>query len=123
MIDYLWGKPAEQAIMALLSARSDRSRELNWIQIGAITGPTIEPPSVALRSANFRLQGTGQGSVAPREYLSEMPSLIAEIDGGSIAVKTQTAALVDVESTWNQPELPGVRTVLIPYRVSDTAHL
>jgi NADPH:quinone reductase-like Zn-dependent oxidoreductase len=114
VIDYLWGKPAEQAIMALLGARSDRSRELNWIQIGAIAGPTIELPSVALRSANFRLQGTGQGSVAPREYLAELPSLIAEIDAGSIAIKTQTAALAEVESIWNQPELPGVRTVLIP---------
>ncbi len=114
VIDYLWGKPAEQAIPALLSARSDRSRELNWIQIGAIAGPTIELPSVALRSANFRLQGTGQGSVAPREYLAELPALIAEIDAGSISVKTETAALSEVESIWNQPQLPGVRTVLIP---------
>jgi NADPH:quinone reductase-like Zn-dependent oxidoreductase len=61
VIDYLWGKPTERAIMALLTARSDRSRALDWIQIGAIAGPTIELPSVALRSANLRLQGNGQG--------------------------------------------------------------
>ncbi len=39
VIDYLWGKPAQQAMMALLTARSDRSRVLSWIQIGAIAGP------------------------------------------------------------------------------------
>ena len=50
--------------MALLTARSDRSRALDWIQIGAIAGPTIELPSVALRSANLRLQGNGQGAVS-----------------------------------------------------------
>ena len=63
VIDYLWGRPASEAIMALLRARADRSRALNWIQIGAMAGPTIELPSVALRSANFRLQGNGQGAV------------------------------------------------------------
>src|ERR1700733_1463322 len=65
VIDYLWGRPAQHAITALLTARSDRSHALNWIQIGAIAGPTIELPSVALRSANLRLQGTGQGAVSP----------------------------------------------------------
>jgi NADPH:quinone reductase-like Zn-dependent oxidoreductase len=61
VIDYLWGKLAEQAMMALLAARSDRTRAMNWIQIGAIAGPTIELPSVALRSTNLRLQGQRAG--------------------------------------------------------------
>jgi NADPH:quinone reductase-like Zn-dependent oxidoreductase len=65
VIDYLWGKPASEAIMALLRARTDRSRALNWIQIGSMAGPTIELPSVALRSANFRLQGNGQARQPP----------------------------------------------------------
>src|SRR6202042_1926951 len=30
VIDYLWGKPAQQAIMALLTARSNRSHPLDW---------------------------------------------------------------------------------------------
>jgi NADPH:quinone reductase-like Zn-dependent oxidoreductase len=55
VIDYLWGEPAAKAMMALLKARADRSRVLDWIQIGAIAGPTMELPSVALRSANLRL--------------------------------------------------------------------
>jgi len=49
VLDYLWGKPAQQAIPALLAARSDRSREMNWIQIGSVAGPAMELPSVALR--------------------------------------------------------------------------
>jgi NADPH:quinone reductase-like Zn-dependent oxidoreductase len=114
VIDYLWGAPAAAAIMALLTARADRSRELNWIQIGSMAGPTIELPSVALRSANLRLQGNGQGAVSTRVYLAELPSLIDEIDAGTIAVTTRTAPLADVESTWTVPDVPGVRTVLVP---------
>ena len=113
VIDYLWGEPAGAAIMALLQARSDRSREMNWIQIGSMAGPTIELPSVALRSANFRLQGNGQGAVSTRAYLAELPSLIDEIDDGGIAVTARPVAFADVETAWNAPEVPGVRTVLV----------
>jgi len=114
VIDYLWGKPAEQAIMALLRRRADRSRALDWIQIGAMAGPTIELPSVALRSANLRIQGNGQGAVSPRGYLAELPSLVDEISAGTIGVRPHTKPLADVESVWLQPDVPGERTVLVP---------
>ncbi|WP_433516563.1 quinone oxidoreductase family protein [Nonomuraea sp. CA-143628] len=113
VIDYLWGRPAASAIMALLMGRADRSRELNWIQIGSMAGPTIELPSVALRSANFRLQGNGQGAVSTRAYLEELPSLVDEIDHGGIAVTARAVPLADVESAWRAPEVAGVRTVLV----------
>jgi NADPH:quinone reductase-like Zn-dependent oxidoreductase len=115
VLDYVWGKPAEQAIVALLRARSDRSRALNWIQIGAVAGPTIELPSVALRSANLRLQGNGQGAVSPAAYLAELPSLVDEIDAGTIAVKPRTIPLAEVTAIWTQPDPPGERIVLVPW--------
>ena len=114
VIDYLWGAPAQQAIPALLKARQDRSRPLDWIQIGAITGPTIELPSAALRSANLRLQGSGQGSVSPAGYRAELPSLIDEIAAGTIAVTPDPVPLRDVERVWTEPDVPGQRIVLIP---------
>lgn len=114
VIDYLWGKPASDAIMALLRSRADRSRALNWIQIGSMAGPTIELPSVALRSANFRLQGNGQGAVSTKAYLAELPSLIDEINNGGIAVTARPVPLADVGTVWTAPEVPGVRTVLVP---------
>src|ERR1700689_200583 len=103
-----------RAIVGPLTARSDRSRALAGIQIGSIAGPTIELPSVALRSANLRIQGSGQGSVSPRRYLAELPSLVAEIDAGTITVNARPVPLADVEAAWTAPEQPGLRTVLIP---------
>jgi NADPH:quinone reductase-like Zn-dependent oxidoreductase len=114
VLDYLWGAPAGSAIMALLRARADRGRALDWIQIGSVAGPTIELPSVALRSANFRLQGNGQGAVSTEAYLAELPSLIDEIDTGGIAVTARRAPLADVETAWTKPDTPGVRIVLAP---------
>jgi NADPH:quinone reductase-like Zn-dependent oxidoreductase len=114
VIDYLWGEPAAATMMALLRARADRSRAMDWIQIGAMAGPTIELPSVALRSANLRIQGNGQGAVSPRAYLAELPSLIDEIDAGTLEVEARPVPLADVEAIWDVADAPGVRIVLIP---------
>jgi NADPH:quinone reductase-like Zn-dependent oxidoreductase len=114
VIDYLWGKPAQQAIMALLTKRSDRSRAMNWIQIGSVAGPTIELPSVALRSANLRLQGNAQGAVSTEVYLAQLPSLVDKIDAGTISVKANGRPLADVEKIWAEPNVAGERTVLVP---------
>jgi NADPH:quinone reductase-like Zn-dependent oxidoreductase len=114
VVDYLWGRPAQHALMAILEARRDRSRALDWIQIGAVAGPTIELPSVALRSANLRLQGSGQGAVCARTYRAELPSLIDAIGDGSIAIAASPRPLAEVEAIWLSPEAPGERTVLVP---------
>lgn len=114
VLDYLWGAPTERAIRAVLTARTDRSRPLDWVEIGSVAGPDITLPSAALRSAHLRLIGSGQGSIGPREYLAELPSLVDAIGEGRISVHTRTARLADVESVWSEPEAPGIRTVLVP---------
>jgi hypothetical protein len=56
----------------------------------------------------------GQGSVSPRTYLAELPSLIEEITAGTIAVRANAVPLADVENAWERNETPGERTVLVP---------
>ena len=114
VIDYLWGAPAGHAMMALLTARSDRSRAMDWIQIGAMAGPAIELPSVALRSANLRIQGTGQGAVSARGYLEELPALIDEIDSGAFQMGVRAVPLRDVEAAWEAGDVAGERVVIVP---------
>jgi NADPH:quinone reductase-like Zn-dependent oxidoreductase len=112
VLDYLWGKPAQEAMPTLIKARSDRSKALDWIQIGAVAGPTIELPSVVLRAANFRILGNGQGAVSTRGYLAELPALIETLPAFTMGVRT--VALRDVEATWRRPDTRGERVVLIP---------
>jgi NADPH:quinone reductase-like Zn-dependent oxidoreductase len=114
VIDYLWSRPAELTMKALLTARPDRSKQLDWIQIGALTGPTLELPSVYLRSANLRLQGNGQGSTSAADYVAQLPSLVEQIEAGAIAVTARTRPLSEIEAAWATPDAPGERTVLMP---------
>ena len=103
VIDYLWGAPAERASRALLTHRRDRSRALDWIQIGAVAGPDIELPSAALRAANLRLMGSGQGSVGTRGIVAELPVLAAEIYAGTLTVDVLPVPLSEVERAWSAP--------------------
>jgi len=112
VLDYLWGAPTEAAIPALLTARRDRSRPLDWVEIGSVAGPDITLPSAALRSAHLRLIGSGQGAIGAREYLAELPALVDAITDGRIDVRTREVALTDIERAWDLPEEPGVRTVV-----------
>jgi len=113
-VDYLWGEPTSRAIMAILTAREDKGRALDWVEIGGMAGPTIELPSVALRSANFRLSGSGQGALSPRGFLAELPSLIDELLAGAVALSPRVIPLSDVERVWNEPDVPGERIVFVP---------
>jgi NADPH:quinone reductase-like Zn-dependent oxidoreductase len=114
VIDYLWGKPAEAAIPAIVRARTDRARALRWVQIGAITGPEIALPSAALRACNLKLMGSGQGSVSTAGIVEELPALAREVNAGNLAVDAEPIPLADVEPAWTAPVAPGRRLVFVP---------
>ena len=114
VIDYLWGPATERAMPALLTARSDRSRPLAWIHIGATAGPEITLPSALLRAADLQLMGSGQGSVSTAGIVAELPSLAAEIASGTLAVHPLALPLAEVEQAWSTPTAPGRGIVLTP---------
>jgi NADPH:quinone reductase-like Zn-dependent oxidoreductase len=114
VLDYLWGQPAELAMVGMLTARSNKSRPINWIQIGSIAGPTMALPSVALRSTNLRVLGSGQGSVPVADIVGELPQLIEELAAGRLTVIPLRVPLTDVEATWTAPAPQGQRVVFMP---------
>ncbi len=117
VLDYLWGPPAESAIMPLLQGRQDRSRLLSWVQIGAVAGATITLPSAALRQANIHILGSGQGSVGAAGLLATLPPLAAAITDGTFVVDAEARPLAEVESVWRAPSVrPTARMVLTPVR-------
>jgi NADPH:quinone reductase-like Zn-dependent oxidoreductase len=114
VVDYLWGPPAAGAMRALLTRRRDRSRALDWIQIGSVAGPDLALPSAALRAANLRIMGSGQGSVGTAAIVAELPALAAEITAGTLSVNASARPLSEVEEVWNAPPAAGRRIVFTP---------
>ena len=114
VIDYLWGRSTQQAMPALLTARTDRSKALSWVQIGSVAGQDITLPSFLLRAANLTIMGSGQGSLTTAGIIAELPSLAEEIASGTLAVDPLPLPLDQVEQAWNTPTAPGQRVVLVP---------
>ena len=113
VLDFLWGQPAVDAMIAIITNRADRGQPLTWIQIGSVAGPTAEIPSAALRAARLQLVGSGQGSVSIREYLAELNVLAQEVAAGTIAVDARPVPLAQVEEAW-AATATNRRLVLIP---------
>jgi len=114
VIDYLWGSVTEQAIPALVRARSDRSKPLWWIEIGSMAGTEITLPSAVLRAANLQLLGSGQGSITTAGIAAELPELAEQISAGAFVVDPVPTPLSEVEFAWNAPTAPGQRVVFMP---------
>jgi NADPH:quinone reductase-like Zn-dependent oxidoreductase len=100
VIDYLWGEPATATMIAVVTNRADRGKQLAWIQIGSIAGATAQIPSAALRASRLQIVGSGQGSVGAREYLAEFPALAREIAAGTLDVGARAVPLANVEEAW-----------------------
>lgn len=114
VVDYLWGEPAAEAMVALVTARADRSRPLTWVQVGSVAGPTADIPSAALRAARLSIVGSGQGSVPTRDIVAELPGLAAEIGRGTFEVDARAVPLRDVSRVWGDARRSGQRLVLTP---------
>ncbi len=114
MLDYVWGAPTADAMIAIVSARSDRSQPLTWIEIGSVAGRTAAIPSEALRAAHLQLIGSGQGSVPTADILAELPALARELSLGTFVVDARPMPLAQVEQAWADAANTNQRIVLTP---------
>lgn len=112
VLDYLWGPPAADGVLAMLHARTDRGRPLTWVQIGSMAGDVASFPSIALRSAPLQVVGSGIGSVSPQEIVAELPALVDVVLGGAVDVRARAVPLDDVAAVWD--ERSGDRVVVVP---------
>ncbi|MBE7195790.1 MAG: zinc-binding alcohol dehydrogenase family protein [Gordonia polyisoprenivorans] len=114
VLDYLWGQPAADALVAMVPRRADDSQALHWIQIGSVAGAQSPIPSAALRATNLRILGSGQGSIPTRGILRELPHLAAEINRGTFDIQAKAMPLADVEQAWARAAASSQRLVLVP---------
>ena len=114
VIDYLWGEPTGQAMVDLLTHRSDRSKPLTWLEIGAVAGPEAAIPAAALRSARLQIVGSGIGSVPGRDFVKELPQLAEAVAHGAFDVHARAVALAQVTEAWTSTAGTSDRVVLVP---------
>jgi len=96
----------------MLTARADRSVPLTWIRIGSVAGATAPVPSAAPRSARLRIVGSGIGSVAPREFIAELPESATAVTEGALEVRARAVPSAGISRAWT--EQTRERLVFVP---------
>lgn len=100
VLDYLWGSSA----LHILDAAAHVSRPsvpMRFVQIGAVSEPSIALPAALLRSSAITLMGSGIGSVAPDRMAASIKALLAAAGSAGFQIETTTAPLSDISNAWN----------------------
>ncbi|ROS43680.1 quinone oxidoreductase family protein [Amycolatopsis thermoflava] len=113
VLDYVWGQPTELAMRAVLGARTQHTRLLDWVQIGGMGGDAITLSGHLMRSNAVRILGSGFGAVDMQVMQREFTELVAAIAAGGMAVRPHPFPLDQVEAAWAHQDAPGERTVIL----------
>jgi hypothetical protein len=82
---------------------------IRFIQVGAISGGTINPPSTVLRSTAIELKGSGIGSIPLDRLMKAVDELLQAAVSGGFTIATRAIPLSAVEEVWKaKARLPRV---------------
>jgi NADPH:quinone reductase-like Zn-dependent oxidoreductase len=110
VLDYLWGRSAEQLLIAGAKAGPD-GRPIRFVQVGSMSGADITLPSAVLRGSAIELMGSGIGSVSIDALFAAVAEMFAAVESAGFEIATNAVPLADVEAVWDM-EGPA-RTVLV----------
>jgi NADPH:quinone reductase-like Zn-dependent oxidoreductase len=113
VLDFLWG-PSAEAILAAAAGHGNPDGEprIRFVQVGAISGPTITLPAGLLRSSGVELLGSGLGSLSSQAILQSLSTMFAAESKVRFAIDIDPVPLSKVEEAWFRKE--ESRIVFIP---------
>ena len=103
VLDFLWGASAERLLKAIARPGSGPvAPHIRFVQIGAVSGPTIALDGSTLRSSGVELLGSGLRSVALSQLVGRIGEMLRAAKAGNFTVETVTRPIDNVESAWNE---------------------
>jgi NADPH:quinone reductase-like Zn-dependent oxidoreductase len=99
VIDYLWGKSAEQILIAAAKAAPE-AVPIRFVHVGSVSGPNITLPSPVLRSSAIELMGSGIGSIPPDRFVNAINELLKATVPAGFKIAFKPVPLSQVEEAW-----------------------
>lgn len=109
IIDYLWGKSAQQLLIAAAKAGAD-AVPIRFVQIGSASGQEITFPGAVLRASAIELMGSGIGSIPLDRLVAAIRELLQATVSGGFRIAFKPVPLEDFNSAWPEDE-SACRTV------------
>lgn len=112
VIDYLWGPSAERLLIAAAKAGRD-AVPLRFVEVGSMSGETINLPSAVLRASAIELMGSGVGSVPFDRLLKAADGVLRAAVPAGLTIPVRSVPLWVIEQAWDAPD-DGRRVVFTP---------
>ncbi|KAF2326811.1 quinone oxidoreductase family protein [Flavobacterium ginsenosidimutans] len=116
VIDYLWGSSAE-LILSVLKGNGNFTPKTRFVNIGSMSGDTIQLSAQILRSVDLQLSGSGLGSWTKDEvkllFSEILPEMFLLASKNILKVNIETVKISDIEKMWNAEVPDGKRLVVL----------
>ncbi|GAB3430602.1 quinone oxidoreductase family protein [Flindersiella endophytica] len=111
--DYLWGKPTDVLLRALIPDTFALGKRTRLIQIGELAGARVTLPAASLRTSGLEIIGAAKGFNA-ETIAQAYEQVLTWTRAGELTFDVEKVPLNDIEVAWQRTDLRGKRLVVLP---------
>jgi NADPH:quinone reductase-like Zn-dependent oxidoreductase len=103
VLDYLWG-PSAEAFFAAVAGHGSGSAapRIRYVNLGSISGASIELNAGTLRSSGIEVMGSGLGSLSHLELMQVIAEMFGAAKAAQLTINTEARPLADVGRAWEE---------------------
>ncbi len=113
VLDYLWGRPTEILLRALVPASFAFPRPTRLVQVGESAGAGLALAAESLRTSGVEIYGAAKG-LDPRTMGEVYGQVVAWARSGELTFDIERVPLAGIEAAWQRDDLRGRRLVVVP---------
>ncbi|MEU7938304.1 quinone oxidoreductase family protein [Microbispora bryophytorum] len=113
VLDYLWGRPSEILLRALVPRSFAFGKPTRVVQIGESAGAELTLAASSLRTSGVEIYGAAKG-LDPRTMEEAYQRIVTWTRSGELTFDMEKVPLSDIETAWQRTDLKGRRLVVMP---------
>ncbi|MGI8335110.1 quinone oxidoreductase family protein [Actinomadura scrupuli] len=113
VVDYLWGRPSEILLRALVPRSFAFGKPTRVVQIGESAGAELALAGSSLRTSGVEIYGAAKG-LDPQTMDEAYQQIVAWTRSGELTFDLEKVPLSDIETAWQRTDLKGRRLVVMP---------
>ncbi|MCK2218373.1 zinc-binding alcohol dehydrogenase family protein [Actinomadura sp. ATCC 31491] len=113
VMDYLWGRPIEILLRALVPRSFAFGKPTRVVQIGESAGAEVTLAASSLRTSGVEVFGAAKG-LDPQRMDEAYQQVVAWTRSGELTFGVERVPLSDIETAWRRTDLKGRRLVVLP---------
>jgi hypothetical protein len=113
VLDFLWGRPTELLLKALVPNELRHAKLTRIVQVGESAGPTLTVAAESLRTSGVEIYGAAKGLDAAT-MMHAYNQVVQWTRDGSLTFDIERVQLSQIETAWQRTDLRGRRLVAQP---------